>query len=83
MTLMHHQDFEVMMNKHVSPTTMRNVKDRIKILETKGLPERPSEATSAKARRSGQGSRSGSMTRGNSASRYNFRVSDNPKTIDM
>ena len=69
LALMHHQDFENMLNKHVSAASLRNVKDRIKLLETKGLPERPSEATSARARRSGQGSRSGSMTRGNSASR--------------
>ena len=69
MSLMNHQDFEHMLNKHVSAASVRNVKERIKILETKGLPERPSEASSARARRSGQGSRSGSMTRGNSASR--------------
>ena len=69
LALMHHQDFENMLNKHVCTASLRNVKDRIKLLETKGLPERPSEATSARARRSGQGSRSGSMTRGNSASR--------------
>ena len=69
LALMHHQDFENMLNKHVSAASLRNVKDRIKLLETKGLPERPSETTSARARRSGQGSRSGSMTRGNSASR--------------
>ncbi len=67
--LMQYPDFESIMDKHVSPTMMRNVKDRIKVLETKGLPERPTEAASARARRSGQGSRSGSVTRGNSASR--------------
>ncbi len=66
---MSHQDFEQMINKHISPSAMRNLKDRIKVLETKGLPDRPSEASSARSRRSGQGSRSGSTTRGNSASR--------------
>ncbi len=78
LALMHHPDFEAMLHKHVSPSAVRNVNDRIKALETKGLPDRPSESTSARARRSGHGSRSGSMTRGNSASRFVSRCCSFP-----
>ncbi|XP_074645320.1 TOG array regulator of axonemal microtubules protein 1-like isoform X2 [Tubulanus polymorphus] len=66
--LMSHQDFNKMLNKHVQGPTLRNVQDVIENLRTKGLGDKPVDSTSARSRRSGQGTRSGSLSRGSSAS---------------
>ena len=71
-TLMAHDDFEKMLNKHVSASMLRNIQDKLDTLKRKGLNETPS----ARTRRSGQGSRSSSATRGGSASRYDIPFQD-------
>ncbi|KAK2166030.1 hypothetical protein LSH36_43g02057 [Paralvinella palmiformis] len=63
--LMSHEEFDKMMNKYVSATTLRNVKDKLEVLKKKGLTDPPSESSSARSRRSGQGVRTNS--RGHSA----------------
>ncbi|XP_055957389.1 TOG array regulator of axonemal microtubules protein 1 [Patella vulgata] len=70
-TLMSHQDFEKMLNKHVNSTTIRNIQETLDSLKQKGLGDMPNETPSAKSRRSGHGSRSNSTVRGNSANSAN------------
>ncbi|GFR83234.1 protein FAM179B-like [Elysia marginata] len=66
--LMSHQDFDKMLTKYLPANTLRNIQDIVDNLKQKGLGERPSELSSARSRRSGQGSRSNSSIRGGSAS---------------
>ncbi|KAK3737948.1 hypothetical protein RRG08_028572 [Elysia crispata] len=66
--LMSHQDFDRMLTKYLPANTLRNIQDIVDNLKQKGLGERPSELSSARSRRSGQGSRSNSSIRGGSAS---------------
>ncbi|XP_064623563.1 TOG array regulator of axonemal microtubules protein 1-like isoform X2 [Lineus longissimus] len=65
--LMTHQDFDKMLSKHIPTGTYRSIQDIIDSLRAKGLGDMPSDTPSARPRRSGQGSRSGSLTRRNSA----------------
>ncbi|XP_052767283.1 TOG array regulator of axonemal microtubules protein 1-like isoform X3 [Mya arenaria] len=65
--LMTHQDFDKMLVKHLPANTLRSVKDIVETLKVKGISENPNETSSARGWRSGQGSRSSSVIRGNSA----------------
>ncbi|KAL4238308.1 hypothetical protein ACF0H5_003020 [Mactra antiquata] len=65
--LMTHQDFDKMLSKHLPANTLRNVKDLVESLKVKGIGEGPNETSSARGWRSGHGSRSSSVIRGNSA----------------
>lgn len=65
--LMTHQDFDKMLAKHLPSNTLRSVKEVVEQLKIKGIGEGPHETSSARGWRSGHGSRSSSVIRGNSA----------------
>ena len=71
---MSHEDFDRMMSKHLQATTLRNIQDKIDQLKRRGLGDPHAGTTSATARRSGQGSRSSSMTPNNSVPTLAFKV---------
>ncbi|XP_041353393.1 TOG array regulator of axonemal microtubules protein 1-like isoform X2 [Gigantopelta aegis] len=66
--LMRHPDFDKMLTKHLPSNTLRHVQDVVENLRQKGLGDVPNETSSARSRKSGQGSRAGSSVRGGSAS---------------
>lgn len=80
-TLMTHQDFEKMLAKHLPANTLRNVKDVVEALKVKGLGDGPNETSSARGWRSGHGSRSSSVIRGNSANSDNNHQSQRKRAV--
>ncbi|XP_064599948.1 TOG array regulator of axonemal microtubules protein 1-like isoform X2 [Liolophura sinensis] len=66
--LMSYQEFDRMLSKHLPANTLKSVSDIVENLRIKGLGDMPSESTSARSRRSGQGSRSSSFRGGSAVS---------------
>ncbi|XP_060604468.1 TOG array regulator of axonemal microtubules protein 1-like isoform X7 [Ruditapes philippinarum] len=78
--LMTHQDFDKMLAKHLPNNTLRNVKEIVESLRIKGIGDGPNETSSARGWRSGHGSRSSSVIRGNSANSETPKRRSNTRT---
>ncbi|PVD25713.1 hypothetical protein C0Q70_13373 [Pomacea canaliculata] len=65
--LMSHPDFDRSLTKYLPANTLRNMQEVVESLKSKGLGDKPTEIASARSRRSGHGSRTGSSLRGGSA----------------
>ncbi|XP_041469429.1 TOG array regulator of axonemal microtubules protein 1-like isoform X1 [Lytechinus variegatus] len=74
--LMHHEDFDRLIEKHVPAKNLKSIKDILENLKNKGLGEVPSDTSSAKARRSNPNSRANSGSQSYSRDRNDYSEMD-------
>lgn len=75
-TLMHHEDFDRLIEKHVPAKNLKSTRDILENLKNKGLGELPSDTSSAKARRSNPSSRANSGSQSYSRDRIDNSETD-------